>query len=244
MALPASAENPSTVEDVSLSNATPSTFRSKAIDRVTLNNHDISREYRMRPHIFFCVAILSVNGCRTVSTQVDLSPSHYTVNALMLVVSRDATPLLGTVPQSELESIVKRRDTQTTRLPSLHILPGETRQVETGKTHVYPVGFDAEGNPTQHETARDGLTMRATLSLTPDQRPKLAIAIEDSHIAKWMTGQSGNRLPVCELRQSSTTLLAEWGAWHNICTAMAAENNRGHVILVRIDRPTKASSVR
>lgn len=192
--------------------------------------------------VFLCAAMLSANGCRSASTRVSLSPTHYTISAMMLTVSLEGERLLADITQSNLEDIVKRRDTTTTRLPTIHILPGETKKVETGKTHSYAIDFDAEGNPTKHKTARDGPTVQSTFSLMQDQRPKLTIAIEQSKIAKWITSPAGNRSPICEIRQISTTIQANWGEWHNIGKVMATETNEGHVILVRIDKPNKASS--
>jgi hypothetical protein len=191
--------------------------------------------------VFLCAGMLSVSGCGSANTKVNLSPTHYTVNAMILAVPREVEPLLGSVSQSKLEDVAKRHDTIATRLPTIHILPGETKKAETGKTHSYPIDFDAEGNPTKHNTARDGLTMRATLSLTQDQRPRLAIAVEDSKIAKWITSPAGNKTPLCEIRRSSTTIQPKWGEWHNIATVMATGTNKGQVILVRIDKPNKES---
>jgi len=192
--------------------------------------------------IFLCVAMLSVNGCRSASTHVSLSPTHYTVSAMMLTVSQAAELRLANVTQSNLEDVVKRRDTITTRLPTLHLLPGETKKVETGKTHIYAIDFDADDNPARHETARDGMTVRSTFSTMQDQQPKLAIAIEHSKIAKWITTPEGNKVPICEIRRVSTTIRANWGEWHNIGKLMANEANKGQVVLVRIDKPNKVSS--
>jgi hypothetical protein len=192
--------------------------------------------------VLLCVAVLSLNGCRSVSTEVSLSPTHYTVSGMILAVSQASEPLLGSVSQSKLEDIVRERNTKTTRLPTLHILPGETRKVETGSTRIYPIAFDAEGNPREYDSVRDGLDVEATLSLMPDQRPKLSIAIQGSRIVKWITRPAGHKTPICEVRQSSTTITANWGEWHNIATVMATGTNKGEVILVRIDKPEKEPS--
>ncbi len=119
---------------------------------------------------------------------------------------------------------------------------GETKEVENGETHSYPIGFDADGNPTKHETVRDGLTMRSTLSLLPNRQPKLAIAVEDSHIVKWNKSPDGNKTPVCKVTTFGTTVRPKWGQWQNVGKAMATETDKGQVILVRVDKPSKQPS--
>ncbi len=191
---------------------------------------------------FLCIALLVVGGCRSVSTRVNLSPTHYTVSAMILDLPKEAEPLMGSVSQSEVEGFVKRRNTETMLFPTIHILPGETKEVENGETHTYPVGFDADGNPTKHETVRDGLTMRSTFSLLQNQQPKLAIAVEDSQIVKWNKSSYGDKTPVCKVTAFSTTIRPKWGQWQNVGKAMATETDKCQVILVRIDKPNKHPS--
>ena len=191
---------------------------------------------------FLCIAILVVGGCRSVSTRVSLSPTHYTVSAMILDVPKEAELLMGSVSQSKVEGIVKRRNTETTLFPTIHILPGETKEVENGETHTYAIGFDADGNPTKHKTVRNGLTMRSTLSLLPNRHPKLTIAVEDSQIVKWTKSPYGDKTPVCKVTAFSTTIRPKWGQWQNVGKAMATETDKGQVILVRIDKPNKQPS--
>jgi hypothetical protein len=191
---------------------------------------------------FLCTAILVVGGCHSASTRVNLSPTHYTVSVMILDVPQEAEPPMGSVNQSEVEAMVKRRSTETTLFPTIHILPGETKEVENGETHSYPIGFDANGKPTQHKTVRDGLTMRSTLSLLPDHQAKLAIAVEDSRIVKWNKSPDGNKTPVCQVTSFGTTIRPKWGQWENVGKAMATGTDKGKVILVRIDKPNKQPS--
>jgi hypothetical protein len=189
-----------------------------------------------------CITMLVIGGCRSVNTQVSLSPTHYTVNVMILAVPQEAEPPMGSVSQSDVEALIKRRNTETIRFPTIHILPGETKDVETGETHSYAIGFDVEGKPTKYKTVRDGLSLRSTLSLLPDHQAKLAIAIEKSHIVRWNRSPAGNKTPVCKITSFGTTVRPKWGLWENVGKAMATETDKGKVILVRIDKPNKQPS--
>jgi hypothetical protein len=188
--------------------------------------------------IFLCLAILVIGGCGSVNTQPSLSPTHYTVSVMLVELSKNTGTPLGAVSQSQLEDMIKRRNTNAIRLPTIHILPGETKQVENGKTHSFPINFGTDGEPTQYRTVRDGLIMQAMLYLMQDKRPKLTIAVEESHITKWSTGPTGLRFPKCKVTDFSTTIYGKWGQWQNVGKAMATKAAKGQVILVRIDKPT------
>jgi len=161
---------------------------------------------------------------------------------MILDMPREAEPPMGSVRQSEVERIIKRRDTDATLFPTIHILPGETKAVETGQTHSYATTFDADGKPIKHNTVRHGLSMRSTLSLLPRRQAKLAIAIENSQIVKWHRSPAGNKTPVCKVTSFATTIRPKWGQWENVGKAMATETDKGKVILVRIDEPNSPSS--
>jgi hypothetical protein len=190
----------------------------------------------------FCAVILLISGCCSVSSRVDLSPTHYTVTVMILELSKEAEQVLNTSSQPSPEVVSKRWDVKMTRLPTLHVLVGETNAVQRGKSHSYPIECDADGKPTKYGSVMDGLTIQAALSVLPDQRPRLTIAVDDTKITAWSTSPAGNRSPVCRTRRINTTTYPHWGQWQSVGGTAATKENKGQVFLLRLDEPNKEPS--
>ena len=128
---------------------------------------------------------------------------------------------------------------KTTRLPTLHVLVGETNAVQTGKSYTYPIECDADGKPTKYGSIVDGVSIQAALSLLQDQRPSLAIAVDDTKITDWRISQVGYKHPVYSTGRITTTVLPDWGRWQRVAGTAATEKEKGIMLLLRLDGPQK-----
>lgn len=192
--------------------------------------------------LWLCAAVLIAGGCRSLPTQVELSPTDYTVTAVILDLSNKAQQLLTDAHYSNVDRIVRRWDTKVTRLPTIHIRPKQTRKVETGELHTYPIEFDADGNPTRYQTTRDGLSFEATFSIVSQDRvPRLETVIKDSRIVDWKTVRPGHRFPVCRVREIGTTVFPKWGQWQDVGVLAETKEDNALVVLVRIDQPEEVA---
>ena len=59
---------------------------------------------------FLCAMLLVLGGCRSVSSRVDLSPTHYTVTVMILELSKEAEQVLNTSSQPNPDVVSKRWD--------------------------------------------------------------------------------------------------------------------------------------
>ena len=191
---------------------------------------------------FLCAMMLVLGGCRSVSSRVDLSPTHYTVTVVLLELSKEAEQELNTSSQPNPDVVSKRSDVKTTRLPTLHVLVGETNAVQTGKSYTYPIECDADGKPTKYGSIVDGVSIQAALSLLQDQRPSLAIAVDDTKITDWSISQVGYKHPVYSTGRITTTVLPDWGRWQRVGGTAATEEEKGIMLLLRLDAPQKEPS--
>jgi len=192
---------------------------------------------------FLCAMMLVLGGCRSVSSRVDLSPTHYTVTVVILELSKEAEQVLNTSSQPNPDLVSKRSDVKTTRLPTLHVLVGETNAVQTGKSYTYPIECDADGKPTKYGSIVDGVSIQATLSLLQDQRPSLAIAVDETKITDWRSITTvGYKPPVYSTGRLTTTVLPDWGRWQRVGGTAATEEEKGIMLLLRLDEPKKEPS--
>jgi len=192
---------------------------------------------------FLCAMMLVLGGCRSVSSRVDLSPTHYTVTVVILELSKEAEQVLNTSSQLNPDLVSKRSDVKTTRLPTLHVLVGETNAVQTGKSYTYPIECDADGKPTKYGSIVDGVSIQATLSLLQDQRPSLAIAVDETKITDWRSITTvGYKPPVYSTGRLTTTVLPDWGRWQRVGGTAATEEEKGIMLLLRLDEPKKEPS--
>lgn len=182
-----------------------------------------------------------VAGCRTVNTQVELSAEQYTVTAMMVELSQESMELLAGGSQPNVDTAVRRRDTRVTRFPTIHLLPDKTKAIDNQESCAYPLEFGADGKPSRYENVKTGQFISATLSLSAHGIPRLAISLDDSKLLKWKTFKSptGDRhkLPLCSVRKFSTVVSPAWGRWE------AVGREDGHVILVRLDQPTRQAAL-
>ncbi|NQU40814.1 MAG: hypothetical protein HQ523_12755 [Lentisphaerae bacterium] len=189
------------------------------------------------------IVAMGISGCRTADLTVSLRPTEYTVTALVLQLSAEGATVLGDGAGPALEATVRRWDTKTERMPTIHISPGETRDIDERKVHKYPVAFDQDGKPKRYDESKEGILFRTTLLLLPDGTPVLRILIDATRMAEWKTfSRSGQefRFPILDNRKIETTVRPKWGQWLNIGELTPAEGEKGLAIVVRLDRPTGA----
>ncbi len=198
----------------------------------------------MRSSVSMAVMLVMMSlvaGCRTVDTQVELSATQYTVTTMMLELPQESIEFLASASQSNVDTVVNRRDTKMTCFPTIHLIPDKTKEIDNRKSYVYPLEFGADGKPNRYENVKTGQLISTTLSLLKYGIPRLAISLYDSNIQKWKTFKSPigekYKYPVCFVRQLSTVVNPAWGQWETV--GLAGE----HIILVRLDQPTNSFSI-
>lgn len=193
---------------------------------------------------FLCAIVLLLGGCCSTGTRVDLSPTHYTVSVMMLELSKKAEEVLNAANEPNPEAVAGRRDVKTALLPTVHVLVGETNSIQSGKSYTYPIEDDSNGTPIKCGSVIDGSTIQAALSLLPDQRPSLAIAVDDTKIIAWEVSPAGNKYPLYTTRSFNTTIIPHLGRWQRVGGMAGTGNDKGTVFLVRLDEPNKGVSNR
>jgi hypothetical protein len=184
---------------------------------------------------FWCTVILFVSGCRSVNTQVELDATHYSVTALILELSENAEKKLRFVGDANLEKIVNRRDTKTQLLPTIHLSPGETREIDEREAYNYAATVYADGSIAENAAVKAGGLIRATLTLLPDGKAVLAVMIEYSEITSWKSYAkiAGREIkyPVVSRKRIETTILPQWGKWHKFGETAATTKAKGQAFL-------------
>jgi len=164
-----------------------------------------------------------------------LRSDKYTVTSILVESNVISTP---SELQGKLEDILKRRDSKVTRLPTVHLLPGDTVEIDEQKPYTYPISFNPDGTAKENKTVAIGQLIRITLHETPDMkiRLKMGVFLEDAVVTGWRNIPApldkSYRYPTIRRRNIGSDISPQLSTWH-----ILGESD-GVLFAVRVDPPT------
>ena len=186
---------------------------------------------------FWLMASLALlAGCSRpeVDLGVELSPNAYTVSVKILEYSEKVGALLRDSGEKTIAKVMGHEGTLVTTLPTVHLLPGESREVDRRKEHPFLV--DSDTMPNRYQSFTTGEYLRVMLTLMPSGAPALAIHLDAPKVVGWedVLGPGGMTYiyPQCQTILVHSTLSPRWSTWQIV------DQNAEAAVVVRIDRPT------
>ena len=174
-------------------------------------------------------------GCSRpeVDLGVELSPHAYTVSVKILEYSEKVGALLRDSGEKTIAKVMGHEGTLVTTLPTVHLLPGESREVDRRKEHPFLV--DSDTMPNRYQSFTTGEYLRVMLTLMPSGAPALAIHLDAPKVVGWedVLGPGGitYKYPQRQTILVHSTLSPPWSTWQIV------EQNADAAVVVRIDRP-------
>lgn len=196
---------------------------------------DFALEKRMKLQTFIWLLAVTTClqvGCQTVDLKPELRSDKYTITAVIVesdVISTESEW------QAELENILKRKNSKVTRMPTVHLLPGDNVEIDEQKLYTFPISFNPDGTVKEEKAVAIGKLIRIVLHGSPEM--KVSVFLDDTVVTEWrdvrLPLDKSFRYPTTRRRFMKSDISPQLSTWHIL------GKSDGVVFAVRVDPPTR-----
>ena len=191
-----------------------------------------------RTPIWLMAFLTLLAGCSRpeVDLSAELSPDAYAVSVKILEYSEKGEALFSDYSEETIATVMGHKGTLVTALPTVYLLPGESKEVDQRQEYSFLVALSDDTTPSRYQNYTAAEFLRVTLTLMPSGAPALGIHLDAPKVVGWedVLGPGGITY-IYPQRQTilvHSTLSPPWSTWQIV------GQNADAAVVVRIDRPT------
>ena len=166
---------------------------------------------------------------------VELSPNAYAVSVKILEYSENVGALFRDSSEKTIATVMGHKGTLVTALPTIYLLPGESKEVDQRQEYPFLVALASDTTPNRYQSYTAGEYLRVVLTLMPSGAPALGIHLDAPKVVGWedVLGPGGTtyKYPQRQTILVHSTLSPPWSTWQIV------DQNADAAVVVRIDRP-------
>lgn len=190
-----------------------------------------------RTPIWLVAGLTLLAGCSRPEPDlsVELSPNAYAVSVKILEYSENVGALFSDSSEETIAKVMGHKGTLVTALPTVYLLPGETKEVDQRQEYPFLVALSDDATPSRYQNYTAGEYLRVTLTLMPSGAPALGIHLDAPKVVGWedRLGPGGTtyKYPQRQTILVHSTLSPPWSTWRIV------DQDADAAVVVRIDRP-------
>ncbi len=161
--------------------------------------------------ISVCVLLLAV-GCRFLTLAPRTQEGAYVVEAVIIQMSEEEERLLRSDFEGNMSRVMKRKDTEVIRFPTVSLLPGQEVLRDERRPVEYREPGEVGGPPGQRQVELLGEKIKASIREVEETTAVMEVSFESRRITAWHSFDGG-KLPEVRFASTDMTVKVVLGEW-------------------------------